>query len=1048
MNPNLLSNRIRPECALRNGFYLGKVFLAVILILLHAGTFAQSTISVSGIVTDTRGESLPGVSVKLKGSTSGVATDLNGRYTLSVPGAGAVLVFTYIGFDIKEETVGNRSTLNVTLTENISSLDEVVIIGYGGEAKKRDLAGATSSISAKDIKERQPINLFDALQGQASGVLITNDGGGAPGAEGTIQIRGLSTLNGGNAPLYLVDGVINPSGSSINPSDIANIEILKDAASAAIYGARAANGVILITTKKGIEGKSRIDVQYSHIFGKLANKLPQSNGDEVRAFRRLQNNNPLAGVADSLNPSYNADTDQQDLLMGQTAHRNQLNIGLGGGAKGLTYYAGINLLDDRSIIVNSWLKRVQTRINIGYQATPKLRYSNNLTFQYQDGNTVPISRIVPIIFDRPAYSRIFYPDGTLTGYVFSKRNPYANALYEINKTETFEGQFNNQLEYQISKDFRFTTLFNAILKNGKGLEFSPRRVDDRQDQNSGANEMTRNFNWEAQAFVNYNRTFNMDHSLQGVLGVQADRRRDDRLTTEYKDVVNEEIFVTLPAYLNALDTETFAEAQATASLFTRLNYAYKSRYILAGVYRRDGSSKFGPDSRWGNFFSGSAAWRFSDEGFMGWSKNFLDDAKLRVSYGEVGNDRIDNYQSITKVGFSGSYNDIGGAGPNSTFGNSFIQWETTATSDVGLELAFLKGRLTFTTDYYIKTTSDLLYGRDLAKETGYTNVQVNVGSIQNRGLEFSLQGTPVVKNDFRWDVNANITFERGKVVQLANGIPFIAGNKWYIEEGGRIGNFFGWENLGVYQWNESNAYTPDWEKLTVELGADGRPRYENGKAVYSYNGQIYTGAVSEMKDPGGKYIGGDTEWLDINKDGVIDDADRHVIGNAQADFYMGLMNTISYKRLGLSFLFNGSFGGEIYNSLQYSSNYPSNTGSGNPMVVYNSWQKQGDIATMPFYPQRTNRGNLRQHGNSLYIENGSFIRLSSLRFTYSIAPALARKFATKGLSAYIYGSNLATWTNYTGYDPEFSTNDPLRPNDDGGRWPKRRELGLGLNVNF
>lgn len=1010
------------------------------------GISGAQTKTVQGTVYSSDQQPFPGVTVRVKGTSSGASTDAGGQFILRDVPPDAVLVFTAIGFLTKEEPVNGRTEVNVTLQEDQTRLNEVVVTGYGGTVKKRDLTGAISSVTAKDIEERHPINLFDALQGQAAGVLVVNDGGGAPGATGSIQIRGASTLNGGNGPLYVVDGVIDDNGALINPKDIASVEVLKDAASASIYGARAANGVILITTKQGKEGQPRLNVGYAHTFGWLAHKIPQNNSAEVRAFRTIQGR---GNNADSLNPSFNADYDLQDLLLGNTAQKDELRLSVSGGKNGLTYYTGLNYLNDRSIITNSWLKRIQARVNVEYQITSKLKYSNNISVLWDKGNYIPLGRTINVALDRPAYSLIYYPDGSLTSYIGSKRNPIANALYEMDNRENISAQFNNQLDYDIVKGLRFTALFNGKLRNYQQTYLSPRFISSKKDQNNGRDEMSKTFSWEFQTFLNYNKTLAGDHQINAMFGFSADKNRFDRFHLQYKNSVNEEIYVALPDYLDIPNTYTDATANATASLFGRLGYNYKGKYIVQGTFRRDGSSRFGADSRWGDFFSGSAAWRFSDEHFMAWAGHFLNDAKLRLSIGQLGNDQIGDYESFTKVVFGGNYGGVGGAALSSTFGNSHIQWEMTTQKNIGIDLSFFNGRLGFTSDYYIKTTRDLLYGRDLPKETGYDKVEVNVGSIETKGLEFVVNAIPVTTRDFSWSIGGNITFERGRILSLANHTPFITGNKWYIEEGGRIGSFYGWTNLGVYQWDESNAYNGDWDQLTVVLGKDGKPLYDdNGKAVYTFDGKPYTGTVHHLYAPDGMLKGGDAKWLNLNKDSLIDDADRHVIGNATPDFYLGLINTVTYKQFSLTFLFNASFGGQIYNTLKYNASYPSNTGAGYPDMVYHSWTKPGDKAIYPYYIERNSRGNLKKNQNSLWLEDGSFIRLSSARLVYTLNPGTAGKLFMKGADLYIYGSNLLTWTNYTGFDPEFSSSNPLTPGDDTGKYPKRREVGFGLDLNF
>ncbi len=1020
------------------------LFLFLALGSIGLPVFAQQNIRLSGKVTNKKGEALQGVTVRIKGKSQGTSTDATGKYQLDVAPSSTV-VFSQVGMKEQERTVGNQRQLDVTLEDSDNALDEIVVTGYGGVAKKRDLTGAISSVNAKKIEERQPINLFDALQGQAAGVLIVNDGGGAPGATGSIQVRGTSTLNGGNGPLYLVDGVINPDGATINPTDIENIEVLKDAASASIYGSRAANGVILITTKRGSEGRPMVNVNYNHLFGRLAHYIPVSNSAEVRAFRYIQG---LNTNTDSINPSFNSDNDLQRLLLGNLAQKKEIKMSVSGGQKNLRYYSSLNYLDDKSIILNSYAKRLQSRINVEYQFSSKLRYSNNISFSWQKGNTIPIGNTIRVVMDRPAYSLIYYPDGSLTSYIGSKRNPVANALFEKNIDETYSGQLNNQLDYQIRDDLKFTTLFNVRLDNLQNTQFSPRFLSANKDQNSGTNEFNKTFTWEFQSYLNYNKTFAQDHNVTALLGFSSDRRRYDRFHSEYMNSVNEEVLVTFPDYLTPSKTYTTATANASASVFSRIGYNYKGRYLVQGSYRRDGSSRFGAANKWGNFLSASAAWRFSDENFMKWAKPALVDAKLRYSIGQLGNDKVGDYESYTKVAFGGSYNGVGGAALTSTFGNNRIKWETTTQNNVGLDLTFLNGRLGFTADYYVKTTTDLLYPRELAKETGYAKVNVNLGTIRNRGMEFVISGKPIVTPDFSWEVNGNISFERGKIVKLADGIPFFPGNKWYAEEGGRIGNFYGWRNLGVYSWDESNAYNDNWEKLTLVLDDQGKPMYRDGKAVYTFNGSDYQGTVHQLYAPDGKLKGGDAEWLNNKKDSLINDEDRMILGNATPNFYFGFMQTFRYKRFTLNVLFNGSFGGEVYNALLQRQNYPSNTGAGSPDMVYNVWRKPGDVAKYPNYVERNNRGNLKTNQNSLYIEDATFVRLSSARLAYTFDPQLINRLKMKGLTAFVYGSNLLTWTNYRGYDPEFSTNNPLTPGEDDGRYPRRREFGFGVNINF
>jgi len=1051
-------------------YYSNKLSLPAILIVLllfgQAG-FAQ-TVQISGTVKDSKGETIPGVGIRLKDAKVATQTDNDGKYTIAVPNAQSVLVFSYIGMVTQEAAVAGRKLINIVLEENQSELDEVVVTGYGEKVKKRDITGSISSVSAKDIAERQPLNLFDALQGKAAGVLVVNDNG-EPGAEGSITVRGPSTFSSdgnGTNPLYVVDGVITQNAASINPSDIESIEVLKDAASASIYGSRAANGVILITTKRGVEGKPRLDLQYVYTLGKIAHSIQQSNSEDIRRYRQLQGQ--LSVLTDSLNPGLNSANDLQKLLLGNTGKKHDVRVSLAGGQKGLLYAASINYLDDKGIALNTNAKRIQSRINVDYQATTKLKVTSNMSFYRQTGNFASIGNSIRPVFDRPSSYLIYYPDGKLTSYINNKRNPIANALLETNTREEYKAQFVSTLNYDFYKDLRATVALNTQLDDGQRFTFTPRYLQNQNgDNNSASNLWNKRFYYEAQAFLNYNKSIK-DHTITATAGITRDRVRNDNVFLYGTNFILENIKTISGSNLtNLTQQRTTASAVSTGSYFGRANYSYQGRYIIQGVYRNDASSRFGANNRSGSFLAGSAAWRFTDEGFMKWSKKYLQDGKLRFSYGSGGNDAIGDYESIPRVELGGnSYNGVAGAATTSSFSNPDLKWETTYTKNLGLDLTFLKGRLTFVFDAYVRTTDDLLYDRQMPKETGYNTIKVNVGSIQNKGLEFAIGGTPIVKDKFRWEVNANVSLERGTIQKLNQAEQFIAvgtggvsgGNATYlIREGGRIGDFYGWKNLGVYQYDASNAYSSDGRKLTpVNVTVKYPVRGTSADPVastaeyYTLDGQRYTGEVLKKKNSDGSVLlGGDTEWEDVNNDGLIDERDRRVIGNSQSDLYLGFVNNFTYGRFRLSFIINSTIGGQVYNQFKQNlTNFANNGNPSLPEAIYGAWTRQGDVATYPYYPDKNTRGSQRGGGNSYFLENASFIRLSNARLTYNLDSKYAQKIKARNLSAYVYGVNLLTYTNYTGYDPEFTSSSGLTPGDDTGRYPKRRELGFGLNIGF
>lgn len=1031
----------------------------ILTLLLQVGIVAQlaaQVITVTGTVKDPRGAPLQGVSVNVKDTKFTALTDASGNYSIKVPGPDVTLVFSYVGFANKEEKLLSRQVINVTLAESTSDLNDVIVVGYGGTAKKKDLTGSISVLGSKQIAERQPVTLFDALQGQMAGVMITNDNGD-PAGQGTIQIRGASTINSGNGPLYVIDGVMSEDANYINPADIETVEVFKDASSAAIYGARGANGVILITTKRGKEGRPTINFTYSHTLGKLAHKLRTTSAAELRTYRKLRGDGYNQNNSDTVSPYMNQDNDFQDVMF-RTSHKQVATLSMSGGQKGLNYYIGATYTDDRAIVINSWLKRVQVRSNVDYQASSRLRISNNISVAYQTGNDIPVGNALKVVFDRNPWTALYRPDGSLTNYTESKRNPVAQALYTVDVDNNFTALMNTRLEYLVYKDLRFTTSFNAQLDSWKNNYFVPSSLTSTGTGDAtGSNTFNQKIYWEVQSFFNYSKALGHDQQLNALLGVSADRRRSDGYVINMSNYLDESIYTSNAAQtININKTGTTATANADASLFGRVNYSYKGRYIVEGSFRRDGSSRFGANNKWGNFFAGSAAWRFSDEQFMNWTRSILNDGKLRFSVGQTGNDRINNYAAYTLINFGGEYYDGSSvAAPNTTFGNANIKWETTTQTDLGLDLSFFNNRMTFTADYYNKTTSNLLYNSQLGQESGATNVYVNVGTISNKGLELMLSGTPVSKRNFSWTVSGNVTFQNSRIEKLNNGTSFISGDKWLIQEGGRIGDFFVYKNLGVYAWDQSNAYDEAGHQLTLVMGADGKPT-----GAYTLNGKPYGGVVKQKSANGHTLVGGDTNWLDLNNDGVIDDKDRVIAGNGIPKAFFGFVNTIRYKNFSLNFLFNGNLGYQVYNGVKNAQNAFTSTYSPPSWdAIAYSWKKPGDVAIFPNITGKTASGEtvkaddhygIRNGMNSLYIEDGSFIRLSSAKLTYVFDQKILRKLKLKGLAVYLFGNNIATWTKYSWYDPEFSapTDTPLNVGNDNGKYPKRREFGFGINANF
>lgn len=999
----------------------------------------QQAYTISGKVTSDTGEELPGVTVLVKGTTVGTVTDIYGNYSIDVPDDGQTLMFSSVGFLTEEETINNRTQINVTLVPDITQLSELVVVGYGTQ-EKRDVTGAITSVDAESIEERQPTNVFEALQGQAAGVQINTES--RPGGGASIRIRGTSTIQGGQDPLFIVDGVPMDDINMVNPNDIQSVEILKDAASAAIYGSRSANGVIIITTKKGIEGKPKIDVRYNTMFSTLSHKLPQATADDRRLYdRKRSSSSDLPSLnADSLNPSYNADNDLQSMLT-RTARRHQIDLSVSGASDKLNYYTSIGYLDDEGIIINSWAKMIRARINVDYKASERFTYGNRISFSYETENQINEGRVLEQAMQRPPTFQVYYPDGTFAPTLGGRRNPVAFAVLQKNEYQSYNANVYNYISFKIADNLKLTSDFNIRGEYDEHLYFTPEIIEG----TDGGYENGFDTYWMQQNYLNYDKKLGEDNTINAVLGMSAEKWIDRGAQIEGENYVTESVITT-----NAIQDKSLADIfneesrHTLVGFFGRVGYDYKSKYILNATVRRDGSSRFGSENRWGTYPSASVGWRFTDEPFMSWTHSFLQDGKFRASYGETGNQEIGNYLSLERYSFGQNYyNGISGIVPVDVLSNNELSWETTKQIDIGMDLTFLENRLSFVADYYKKTTENLLYEADLPSETGYSEVPVNIGSIQNEGFEFMINAFPIRNSQLTWNVSYNMAFNNDKVLKLYKGIPIIEEGRWLVEEGGRLGNFYGWQALGVYQYDESNAWTEDWTQL--------EPVFSEGAFTGQYllDGQPYTGDVHQLETEGEVSGGGDMIWLNSNaEDNIINEADKRILANAQPKFTAGLFNQVTYKGFSLSFNIYVQWGNTIYNrGRRNQSTFNGTNLTPDKFIIRDAWENPGDITNIPRVPDASDMDNMREL-NTLFLEDGSFIRLRNVRLTYELNSSIAERFKLKGLSAYVYGNNLLTWTNYLWYDPEIPMGSPLSMGQDNGRYPRSRQIGAGINVNF
>lgn len=1037
-----------------------RIVMSVLAILFTTASLYAQTIKVSGTVTDDKGDGIPGASVLVKGTKTAAQTNSDGKYSIAVPNAESVLVFTYIGFDTKEEIVGARRSISPKLTPSLSDLDEVIVVGYGTQ-KKRDVTGAISSITSKAIEEKQPISIFDAIQGAAPGVRVMT-GSGAPGDESDITIRGMSTLSdNGVKPLYVVDGVPMKNIMSINPKDVLSIEILKDAASGAIYGSRSANGVILITTKQGEDGKPRINVDYLRSYGNLSRHIPQSN----RLLRQMFDQRTKISLDPHPNDSTafnkNADNDYQSLIT-QTAVRNQFDFSMSGGNQKLNYFNSLQYLDEQGIILASFNKRATMRTNIKYQPSKKVRLSTQLSFSYQNKNNINEGKVIQQALQRGPQQTLFLPSGEYIYDNGGRKNPIAEAYLRENLTTTYRAVIFQGFDYSFTKELNFHADASADLQLLRHTTFNSKLLETGTNPaSSGADETKLPIRAQGNAVLTYKKTIAKDHNINALLGMNMEKNTLEEINISGKRFVSENVHTLNAAgELNLSDIYSREGGSALVGFFTRVGYDYKGRYLLNATLRRDGSSVFGQENKWGYFPAASVGWRFSDENFMKWSKKVLTDAKVRASWGITGNQEIGDFDAVQQFIFGTYYyNGVSGVRTNTRLGNSSLKWEETTQTNFGLDLTFFDGKLSFVGDYYVKKTKDLLYEAPLPLEVGFPNKAViNAGSLQNKGVELMVSGYPIQTKDFTWQTSINWSMVRNKILSLPGG-DYVDDN-WIIAQGKEAGNFFGYKYLGIYQYDQSNAYTDDYKtRLIPQFQRDAQGNVIIGKNMqailtgYTYpDGSPYSGTPKQLTTNGNISKGGDVIWQNQpdangNLNSNIGNEDRIVTGYGQPRWSLGWSNNFTYKNFSLAVSLYGNFGNSIYNdNRRNTASFAISNTTPEPYFILNMYKYPGQI-TDSYIGGDKAADNVRRT-NDYYLEDGSFIRLQNVRLGYQLPKKLIERFHIQNFNLYVYGNNLLTWTKYTGFDPEVKQNSVLKPGLDNGQYPRRREMGLGLGITF
>ncbi len=987
--------------------------------------FAVGKVAITGIVYDEMTkEPLIGATVTVKDSKSGAATDFNGKFSLDVPSENSIITISYIGYRSQEISINGKTNIVVYLEENTKKIDEIVVVGYGTQ-KKSDLTGSVASVGAGEIQKLSVSNVAESLKGKISGVSISTVDA-SPGGSSSIKIRGFNTISGTNEPLIVVDGYTNAGDlNSINPRDIKSIEVLKDASSTAIYGARGANGVILITTNSGatIE-KTKIDFSIASTTKNLSKKLDMMNAQQ---FLTMQNEAVGGGPIANLD-SYQT-TDWQDLIQ-QTGMLNNYQLSISGGGKKTSYLVSGNYLTDKGVIKKSDFNRFSVRMKTDTKLTDWLSFSNSIYFMRSTTNGTPRNTMGygsdPSITDA---ALTFYPHLSIK----DGNGDYTNMSFKTNPLAVIEGRTdlsvrNNIYDYA---ELNLTPIKGLLIKMTLGGTF------DYNTQSQYWSSIVKNVAGSLGGIANKNNFANKSWSNENTVTYQGAIKKHNftitgGFTQEYFGSERNGIKAT--GFLNdALSYNNLGGAKnVTVNSSTyettlmsglgRIFYNYNSKYYITASGRLDGCSRFAENNKWGFFPAVALAWRLSEENFLK-EQDKISNLKLRVSLGQTGNySALGPYQSLTSwtpsTLYSGIFNNIAqNILAPSNLGNPELGWETSNQFDVGVDLGLFNDRINIVADYYHKITTDLLLSVQLPAVSLLPTRFENVGEVQNDGLELSINSKNIESKNFTWSSTITYSLNRNKVVNL-NGQNYILGGPFagvlqdepgVIMVGKPLGSFWGYVYEGVFADNKV---------------------YQNDKVNYAY--------LPDASKPEG-YI----KLKDLNQDGKIDNKDRTVIGSAQPDFAFGFVNNFSYKSFDLSVFIEGVVGGDVYNLQRY----VIDNGNGETNVSTRLLDRWSPTNRNSEY---VGAGKFIPKGNSQFIEDGTYIKFRDIQLGYTMPEKLLKKIFIKDLRAYLSMQNFFTITKYTGYDPEVNMQggSSSYQNMDLGAYPTAKSITVGLNFGF
>ena len=1002
-------------------------------------------IDVTGqVINSEDGSALPGVSVAIKGTTTGAITDAEGRYRITVPNAESILVFSFVGFLTEEITTGNRTTIDVRLAGDLKSLSEVVVVGYGTQ-KKSDLTGSVSSITAKDIRQVPVASLDQALQGRATGVQVTQ-ASAAPGGGVSIRIRGGNSIQASNEPLFVIDGIpIFPSNATfapgnaggqaqnalanLNPGDIESMEVLKDASATAIYGSRGANGVVIITTKRGKSGATNVDVENYYGIQQVARQLPLLNAAEFAEIAnesRVNRSQAPIFTPDQIASFQNNSTDWQSQVFRTAPIRNH-QVTVSGGNDATRFALAGNYFEQQGVVLNSGFTRASLRVNLDKNVTKRLSIGNSLQISraWNNQQVTDITRggvvngslvFSPTLPVRDPQTGQFTFDNSSVPGSQQVGNPVQDALETLNRTVTNRMLGSVYAEYGILTGLRLRTSFGVDYQAGRRDFYAPSTNNrGRNAFGSALVEKKDVISPVSTVTLTYDRTFGTNQ-ITLLAGYESQTQTVDFLQSSATN------FPT-----NALEADNLSLGQVVGtpfsgrslwrldSWFGRANYTLASKYLFTATFRADGSSRFGAGNKWGYFPSAALGWRLNEEDFIK-DLNIFSNLKLTASWGLTGNQEIGLYQSLAGLNTVrypfGEVINIGLAPDR--LPNSDLRWERTSQYNFALETGILENRVTLEAAYYYKKTQDLLLNVDLPRTTGFSTFLRNIGSVENRGLELTLNSANLT-GQFKWNMGGNITFNRNKVLALGPGETFRLApgtgdghlqitNSSILQVGQPVGVFFGLKTDGIYQTGD----------------------------------QIIPGSNSF-----GSTAPGDIRYVDSNGDGIVNNSDRTIIGNPQPDFFFGFTNNFSYKNLDLAVFFQGTHGNDVWNVNSHEL-YRNDGATNNSREVLNRWRPD---TPSDYWPSAKNRPFVL---SDRHIEDASFLRLRNVTLGYNLPTSTLGLKWLRSLRVYAQAQNLLTITNYSGFDPEVNSlgQNPVGIGIDRGSFPMARTYTFGINLGL